>query len=99
MAVPNKMQKIEHRAVIKFLTKQGKNQKIIFNEMKAAYEKSAPSFSRVQKWSNEFKRGRETSENDPRAGGLVTATTDGNIKEVEELILENVRIKIKLWQK
>mgnify|MGYP005985007753 CR=1 FL=1 len=44
-------------------------------------------------------KGTERRENDPRAGGLVIATTNGKIKEMEELILENVRIKIKLWQK
>ena len=90
------MQKIEHRTVIKFLAKQRKNQKIIFDEMKAAYEESAPSLSTVQKLSNEFKTDRESNEDDPRAGRPVIATTDENIKKVGEVVLEDVRIKIKL---
>uniref|UniRef100_A0A8D2J316 Mos1 transposase HTH domain-containing protein n=1 Tax=Varanus komodoensis TaxID=61221 RepID=A0A8D2J316_VARKO len=73
------LKKSEHCTVIKFLTKQGKSQKIIHEEMVAIYQDSAPSLSIVQKWSSEFKRGRESTEDDPRSGGLVTATTKENM--------------------
>lgn len=88
------IKKIEHRAVIKFLTKQGKSQKIIHEEMVAVYQDSAPSLSTVQKWSSEFKRGRESIEDDPRSGGPVSALTEENVKKVEKLVLEDTRIKI-----
>lgn len=90
------MKKIEHRAVIKFLTKQGKSQKIIHEEMVAVYQDCAPSLSTVQKWSSEFKRGRESIEDDPRSGGPVSGTTEENVKKVEKLVLEDARIKIKM---
>lgn len=83
--------KIEHRAVIKFLTKQGKTQK---NKMVAVYKDSAPSLSTIQKWSSEFKRSRECIEDDPRSGGLVFATTEENVEKVEKLVLEDARIKL-----
>ena len=90
------MVKIEHRAVIKFLTKQGKSQKTIHEEMVAVYQGSAPSLSTVQKWSSEFKRGRESIEDDPRSGAPATACTGESIKEVEKLVLEDARIKVKM---
>lgn len=88
------LKKIEHRAVIKFLTKQGKTQKSIHEEMFSVYQDSAPSLSTVQKWSSEFKRGRESIEDDPRPGGPVSATSDENVKKVEKLVLEDARIKL-----
>ncbi|KAF7239972.1 Dynein heavy chain 6, axonemal [Varanus komodoensis] len=48
-----------------------------------------PSLSTVQKWSSEFKRGRESIEDDPRSGGPVTATTKENVKKIEKLVLED----------
>lgn len=87
--------KLEHRSVIKFLTKQGKNQKTIKEEMDCVYRKSAPSLSTIQKWSSEFKRGRESIEDDPRPGRPVVATSQENIDQVENLILEDGRVKIK----
>lgn len=90
------IQKIEHRAVIKFLTKQGKSQKIILEEMVAVYQDSAPSLSTVQKWSSEFKRGRESIEDDSRSGGPISATTEENVKKIEKIVLDDARIKIKM---
>ena len=86
------MVKIEHRAVIKFLTKQGKSQKTMHEEMVAVHH----SLSTVQKWSSEFKRGRESIEDDPRSGAPATACTGDSIKEVEKLVLEDAGIKVKM---
>lgn len=90
------LKKIEHRAVIKFLTKHGKSQKTIHEEMVAVYQDSVPSLSTVQKWSSEFKRGRESIEDDPRPGGPITAATEENVKIIEKLVLEDARVKIKM---
>ncbi|XP_017465716.1 PREDICTED: uncharacterized protein LOC108358753 [Rhagoletis zephyria] len=93
MADATMLKKIEHHAVIKFLTKQGKSQKTIFEEMVAVHHDFAPSLSTIQKWSSEFKRGRESIEDDPRLGGPVTAVTQENVEEVAKLVLEDARIK------
>uniref|UniRef100_A0A8D2LRM9 Mos1 transposase HTH domain-containing protein n=1 Tax=Varanus komodoensis TaxID=61221 RepID=A0A8D2LRM9_VARKO len=90
------LKKMKHHAVIKFLTKQGKSQNIIHKEMVAIYQDSAPSLSTVQKWSSEFKRGRESIEDDPHSGRPVTATTKENVKKIEKLVMEDARIKIKM---
>lgn len=87
--------KLEHRAVTKFLTKHRKNKKTIKEEMDSAYLESAPSLSTIQKWSSEFKRGRESIEDDPRPGRPVEASSQENIKKVGEIILEDGRVKLK----
>lgn len=78
------LMKLEHRAVIKFLTKQGKSQNIIEEEMDYVYRESAPSLPTIQKWSSEFKRGRESIKDDPRPGWPVEGTSQENVRKVEK---------------
>ena len=59
-------QNIEFRAVIKFLTKEGAMAKEIHRRMADVYGDSSPKYSTVAKWSAEFKRGRDSLEDDPR---------------------------------
>ena len=59
-------QNIEFRAVIKFLTKEGAKAKEICRRMADVYGDSSPKYSTVAKWSAEFKRGRDSLEDDPR---------------------------------
>ena len=61
-------QNIEFRAVIKFLTKEGAKAKEIHRRMADVYGDSSPKYSTVAKWSAEFKRGRDSLEDDPRPG-------------------------------
>ena len=61
-------QNIEFRAVIKFLTKEGAKAKEIHRPMADVYGDSSPKYSTVAKWSAEFKRGRDSLEDDPRPG-------------------------------
>lgn len=61
------MQQIEFRAVIKFLTKQGKGPSVILSEMKAVYGDKCPGKTMVYKWISMFQEGREMIEDKPRA--------------------------------
>ena len=61
-------QNIEFRAVIKFLTKEGAKAKEIHRRMADVYGDSSPKYSTVAKWSAEFKRGRDSLEDDPSSG-------------------------------
>lgn len=54
-----RMEKIEHRAVINFLTKQGKSALMIFQELLAVYAGSAPGKTMVYKWHGLFKQRRD----------------------------------------
>jgi hypothetical protein len=52
------MDKIEYRAVVKFIVKEGLTPNEIHSKFIKAYEDSSPSFSTIKKWADEFKRDR-----------------------------------------
>lgn len=89
------MEKIEYRAVIKFLTKQGKSVQNILEEMESVYGDSCPGKTMVYKWHSLFKQGRTSLEDDPRPGRSTEVTTPEIIKKVEKIILEDARLKKK----
>ena len=87
-------QNIEFRAVIKFLTKQGAKAKEIHRRMANVYGDSSPKYSTVAKWSAEFKRGRDSLEDDPRPGCPADVIRQEMTDRVERLVLNNRRIKV-----
>ena len=87
-------QNIEFRAVIKFLTKEGAKGKEIHWRMADVYGDSSPKYSTVAKWSAEFKRGRDSLEDDPRPGRPADVISQEMIDRVERLVLNNCRIKV-----
>ena len=87
-------QNIELRAVIKFFTKEGAKAKEIHWRMADVYGDSSPKYSTVAKWSAEFKRGRDSLEDDPRPGRPADVISQEMIDHVERLVLNNRRIKV-----
>ena len=87
-------QNIEFRAVIKFLNKEDAEAKEIHRRMADVYGDSSPKYSTVAKWSVEFKRGRDSLEDDPRPGRPVDIISQEMIDRVERLVLNNRRIKV-----
>ena len=87
-------QNIEFRAIIKFLTKEGAKAKEIHRRMADVYGDSSPKYSTVAKWSAEFKRGRDSLEDDPRPGLPADVISQEMIDRVETLVLNNRRIKV-----
>ncbi len=59
--------KMEHRAVIKFLTLEGVIPKEINDRMVTVYGEESPSSATVKRWALEFKRGRQSLTDNPRS--------------------------------
>ena len=85
---------IEFRAVIKFLTKEGAKAKEIHWRMADVYGDSSTKYSTVVKWSAEFKRGRDSLEDDPRPGHPADVISQEMIDRVKRLVLNNRQIKV-----
>jgi len=86
--------KFEFRAVVKFLCKEGRAAKEIHDRLRYMYGDSAPSYSTITRWSNEFRRGRESLEDDLRSGWSSDAVNPSVIAAVEKLIRVDRRIKV-----
>lgn len=89
------MEKIEIRAVIKYFVKKGLSATDIHADMKNTLGEAAPSFSTVAKWTSEFKRGRQSVEDDHRSGRPKTATTPQMIQKVHNIVMEDRRLKLR----
>ena len=76
------MEKVEYRAVIKFLVKKGKSPTEIIDELTNVYGDSSPSHITI-KWAADFKRGRQSLDDDPRECRSSLAITDENVDAVE----------------
>ena len=86
------MDKIAERAVIQYLHKKGLVPKAIHADMVATLGKDAPSYATVKRWVAEFKRGRESLEDDPRPGRPVTVTTPEKVSKVHDIVMHDRRV-------
>ena len=88
------MDKIGERAVIQYFHKKGLTPNDIHNDMVATLGKDAPSYATVKRWVAEFKRGRQSLEDDPRPGRLVTATTPEMVNKVHDIVMTESSLKV-----
>lgn len=86
---------MEQRAAIKFCFKSGKTASETFEMMQKAYGSECLSRSKVFEWFSRFKNGRDSLEDDSRAGRPVTARNDENVNRVRALLDDNRRTSIK----
>ena len=80
-----KIDKIEYRAVIKYLFLKGNTPMEIKDQLDSVYGDSAPSFTTVKFWAAEFKCDRKS----------LGTTTDENIANIHEMVLDDHRIKVR----
>ena len=88
------MDKIWHCGVIRYLQKKGLTTKEIQTDMVSTLGDDALALSTVKKWAAEFKRGRESLEDDPRSGHPSTATTQENIDHIHQMVMNDRRLTI-----
>ncbi|GFV40708.1 histone-lysine N-methyltransferase SETMAR [Trichonephila clavipes] len=89
------MDKIEHRADIKYLFLKGDTPTLIKDVLDSVYGDSAASFTAVKFWAAVLKRGRKSLGDDERSGRPNTATTDENIAKFYQIVLDDHRIKVR----
>ena len=85
------MDKIGERAVIQYLHKKGLTPKDIHNDMVAILGKDAPSYATVKRWVAEFKRGRQSLEDDPHPRRCVTVATPETVNKVHDIVMTSYR--------
>lgn len=88
------VEKIELRAVIRFLHLKGNNAKSIHAELVAVYGDSAPAYDTVVKWRRRFQCGQTSLEDDARSGRPSLSEEAGIAEQVEALVLADRRITV-----
>ena len=86
------MENISNRAVTRYLGLKGLTPNEVHEDMVATLGEDAPSYVMVNKWAAEFKRGRESLEDDPRPGRPVTVTTPETIAKIHDIIMADRRV-------
>ena len=77
-----KIDKIDYRAVTKYLFFKGNMPTQIKDELDSVYGDASPSFTTVKFWAAEFKCGPKSLGDDERSERPKTATTVENIAKV-----------------
>ena len=62
--------------------------------MVATLGKDAPSYATVKRWVAEFKRGRQSLEDDPRPGRPVTVATPEMVNKVHDIVMTDRRVTV-----
>jgi transposase len=88
-----KMEKEEFRAVIKHFFIKGFSASEVKVELDSVHGNSAPHFSTISRWINEFKMGRKSTQDEPRSGRPKSATTEENVRKVHHKCLRAVERK------
>ena len=89
------MSKVEHRVVIKFLSKEGLVPADIKQCLDGVYGESSPSYSTVQEWAKQFRLGRESVKDELREGQPEEVVNEENIRCIEEELLSDRRLTLK----
>ena len=89
---------IKQRIYIQMRTALSISAVAIHKELLLIQPDKAYSYSVVSFWSNRFRGGRESVEDDPRPGRPVTAATKYNIQRIEQLVEEDRRISLRAIQ-
>ncbi|XP_055918683.1 protein GVQW3-like [Eupeodes corollae] len=88
------MEKLENRAVIKHFYLKELKPKEIKEEMDSTLGTYCPSYSTINQWVSEFKKGRLSTSDEPHSGRPVEVTTPDMIEKIHQIVLEDHRLKV-----
>lgn len=88
------MNKIEYRAVIRFLFLKKKTNDEIKIELDDVYGDSAPSLSTIKYWTAEFKRGRTIIFDDERPGRPREVTIPELVDKIHGMVIDDRRVRV-----
>lgn len=89
------MEKVEYRAVIKFLHLKGKTNDEIKSELDSVYGNHSPSIATVKRWTAEFRRGRTSIFDEDRPGRPKEATTQEIVEKIHDIVLDDPKVKVR----
>ena len=89
-----KIPRVEYRAVIKFLVKQGKTPHEIHQQFIDSYGDQSPSYATIYRWHRDFTRGKISLNDDPHTGRIPDAITPQSIERVRNLIKDEHKVTI-----
>lgn len=87
---------LEQRVAIKFCAKLGETGKETYSKILKVYGSASLSRAQVFLWHKKFKEGRESVEDEERAGRPVAVRTDENALRVRALIREDRRLTVRM---
>lgn len=87
---------MEQRIIIKFLAKSGKNSTETYEMLKKVYGDDSLSKRSVFDWHKQFRNGRETVEDEPRAGPSRTVRTPEMIQKVRDFIAKERNASVRM---
>jgi hypothetical protein len=88
------MNKIETRAVVKYLCKKGLSPQDNYKDTLKVLGDSTPSYQVIKNWSLDFKLRRESCKHAPGAGAPKTAVTKENIDLVHDMVPTDRRVSV-----
>jgi histone-lysine N-methyltransferase SETMAR len=89
------LRKIEHRAIIKFLTSEKISVSEIHQRLVKYSGTDAPSFPTVSRWVLLFQRGRSSLEDDERPGRPISTSYEENILKIQQIVRTDRRLKLR----
>jgi len=89
-------QKFEQRCAIKFCVKLGEFATVTYEILQRAYGEHSLSRGHVIRLHKSFLEGRETVEDEPRAGRPSTSKTDDNVERVRSLVRSDRRLTLRM---
>ena len=86
--------KEEIRAIIRFLNAKSRNPTETHKELQSVYGEHVISRTQVYHWCNLFEAGHSDLTDREGRGRSITATSEDNVKRVDELIRQDRRLKL-----